>query len=268
MNMQNSINNLFNNDQFQKKLLNNLDDKYNIFGFFKNQDSNRQFIILFLMFIIFISINYYFSNKVIISFIPFVFFLFIIYYFISQQDITRAKKNKSIESTIPEDKYPLIYKYSEFLNIFNEINYLNHYNPISFKKALFFTQYFLNIYDFIKDKLQINEQDPQNYNIINNSSDYYKIVLNELMAIIISIPPYTTYVDNIKISQGLLQNTELKIDELQNLFLICQKQIMNFTNNLINQSINSLSSFSYPEDLVVIPNPLIHKDYSPNYNLY
>ncbi len=268
METKNDGNELFSNQFFIKNLKQFTSKGSDILMFIKKQDSNKKIIILFILFIVFILINYFFSNKVIISFIPFIFFIFIFYFFLTGLDLKHAAKIENIGYSISGEKYPLIYKYSDYLNIFNELNYLNYFNTNSFQRALFFTQSFLNIYDFIINKLQLNSNTPQTYDIVNNSVEFYKIVLNELMSIIINIPSYETYIDNINIPQGLLQNTELKIADLQNLFIIFQSQIQNFTNNLVNKSINSLSSFSYPDDLIVVPNPMVHKSYSPHFNLF
>lgn len=235
---------------------------------FYRSDSTTKFIVICIIFLIFITINRYFSVKNILSFIPLTIAMAMIGIVIFEREQINENKLSQLADTVDIKKFPNILKYTEILNIINDIVYLSNYNRVSFDQALKYINSFLEIYNYVKQELQLNVETPDTYDIVKNGHLLYTQALNYLMSIIINIPPYATYINNIYIPRGILQNTEKKIENLQDIFITYQKHMINYINNLINKSINSRSTFSYADELIVQPNPLNTADYSPNWNLY
>ncbi len=244
-------------------------NKYPIIDFLGNQSASRIFYFILIIFFFLIIINYYFSNKLIISFIPLIILSYLLYLVFVSLDKDVFEKKKFVNKFIDYQKFPMIYKYNELLSILNEINYLKYFNQNAYNKALYYTNSYLEIYDYIVNDLETTEADsPENYSIIEKSEILYNLVLNELMSIIINIPPFYSYIQNINIPRGFVDDFQYKIKKLQNIFVDFQIQMNNFVNKLLNMSVNTYSNFFHNEDLTVKPNPTNLLEYSSNFNLY
>lgn len=246
-----------------------IDKETSIFDFIRKQNSTKTFLFILIIFILVIIINYYFSTKFIHSFIPLIILIYLFYLYFLSIDKDELEKKKYMIKFIDDQKFPMIYKYNEFLSIISEINYLKYFNENAFYKSLYYTNSYLLLYDFVVNHLQsAGAKAEESYIIVENGQYLLSNVLNQLMSIIINIPPYNSYIQNINIPNGFIDNIESKIKKLQDLFINFQLEIQNYVNKLLNSSVNIHTHFFYDEDLIIKPNPTYLLDYSPNFDLY
>jgi hypothetical protein len=234
----------------------------------RNKKSNTILFTVISIIFIYVWINRYFTEKNIISFVPLIILAMFLYFIISGMDQSRTSwidhANKNISST----KYPHIYKYPDILHIFNDLSYLNHYNPISFTSSLVYANKFLDIYDFVRHKLQMNTEISNTYQIVSNAKLFYTSCLNALSSIVVNMPSYSNYDNNVLIQNALPQDMEHHITNLQNIFINLMNQIINYTNSLGEENTNINVQFNDEHDLIVVPNPLDDISYNPSFNLY
>lgn len=254
-------NNLSSNDIFTFYIHPILDD-------LRNKKSNTVLFIVIAIVFIYVWINRYFTEKNIISFIPLVVLAIFMYFIISGIEQSRTSWIDYVNQHVPSTKYPHIYKYPDILHIFNDISYLNHFNPVSFKTALFYTNKFLDIYDFVRYKLQNNTEVSNTYRIVDSAKSYYTSCLNILSSIVINMPYYSGYDNNILIQNALPQDMKQQITNLQNIFINLMNQMINYTNNLGEENTNINVKFNDEHDLIVLPNPLDDSSYNQSFNLY
>lgn len=234
----------------------------------RNKKSNTILFVVIAIVFIYVWINRYFTEKNIVSFIPLIILAIFLYFIISGIDQSRTSWIDYANQHIPSAKYPHIYNYPDVLHIFNDISYLNHFNSTSFKSALFYANKFLDIYDFVRHKLNNNTEVSNTYHIIINAKSYYISCLNILSSIVINMPSYSNYNNNVLVQNALPQDMKHQITNLQNIFINLMNQMMNYTNNLGEEDTNINVKFNDEHDLIVVPNPIDDISYSANFNLY